>query len=216
MESHQKYNSAAKAIASSFGVLGGLGGLIHGIGEVLQGNIMIDGFYINSWDQGPIAMYLGGDPAITIFQSFLIAGIVTLIISGVLIVWSVAFLNNKRSGVVLMLLSVAMLLSGGGVGPPTLAILAGISASGINSSYDWWRKHTTESLLSLFSKLWPWIFALTVINGIFLIVGHVIAAYYFGSPALESIFLNSFGFAVITLIISMITGIGYDLFKKRQ
>jgi hypothetical protein len=35
--------SAARIVASIFGALAGLGGLTHGIGEVLQGNVASDG-----------------------------------------------------------------------------------------------------------------------------------------------------------------------------
>lgn len=47
MVSQPKYNPAAKSIASTFGVLGGLGGMVHGVGEVLQGDITTGGFSYN-------------------------------------------------------------------------------------------------------------------------------------------------------------------------
>jgi hypothetical protein len=40
--------SAARIVASIFGVLAGVGGLTHGIGEVLQGNVAPSGIVINS------------------------------------------------------------------------------------------------------------------------------------------------------------------------
>jgi len=52
--------NAARIVASIFGVLAGLGGLTHGIGEVLQGNVAPSGIVINSWTQGPIATNMGG------------------------------------------------------------------------------------------------------------------------------------------------------------
>lgn len=59
-------NMAANIIASIFGVLGGLGGITHGIGETLQGNVVPEGIIINSWTQGPIAANMGGEPGMTI------------------------------------------------------------------------------------------------------------------------------------------------------
>jgi hypothetical protein len=58
--------SALRIVASTFGVLAGVGGLTHGVGEVLQGNVAPDGIFIDSWTQGPIATNMGGDPAMTI------------------------------------------------------------------------------------------------------------------------------------------------------
>lgn len=66
--------SAARGTALIFGVLAGLGGLTHGIGEVLQGNVKPGGIIINSWTQGPIATNMGGEPGMTIVPSLLITG----------------------------------------------------------------------------------------------------------------------------------------------
>ncbi len=60
------YHRAAKWIASIFGILAGVGGATHGIGEILQGNMAPTGIIINSWTEGPIATYLGGDPGMTV------------------------------------------------------------------------------------------------------------------------------------------------------
>lgn len=47
--------SAARLVASVFGILAGIGGLIRGIEEVLQGNVASTGLFIPSCTQGPIA-----------------------------------------------------------------------------------------------------------------------------------------------------------------
>lgn len=52
--------------ATLFGALAGVGGLVHGIGEVLQGNVAPEGLIINSWTVGPIATNMGGEPGMTI------------------------------------------------------------------------------------------------------------------------------------------------------
>lgn len=54
-------NPTASAVASVFGVLSGLGGLQHGVGEVLQGNTAPSGVVIHSWVQGPIATKIAYD-----------------------------------------------------------------------------------------------------------------------------------------------------------
>jgi hypothetical protein len=73
--------SAARASTVIFGILAGLGGLTHGIGEVLQGNIRPEGIIINSWTQGPIATNMGGEPAMTVVPNLLITGILTILVS---------------------------------------------------------------------------------------------------------------------------------------
>jgi hypothetical protein len=115
--------SAARATALIFGVLAGLGGLTHGIGEVLQGSVKPDGIIINSWTQGPIATNMGGEPGMTIVPNLLVTGILTILVSLAVVVCA-AFVRNKNGGRILLLLSVIMLLLGGGFGPPIIGILA--------------------------------------------------------------------------------------------
>jgi len=201
-----KKTSAAAITASTFGVLGGL---VHGIGEVLQGNARPDGIFISSWAQGPIALYLDGDPAITIIPNFLFTGMVTLVISVFTMLWAIAFMKNKTSGIVLLLLSLAGLFSGSGVGPPTIGILAGISGLGIGVSYPRSNVRIESGLTNIFASSWPWIFGIAVANGIFLVIGHVVAVYFF-VPVNAAIFQNSFIFAVIIIVLTIITGRAYD------
>lgn len=208
-------NAAAKKIAATFGVLGGLGGVVHGIGEVLQGNISPSGFFISSWAQGPIATYLDGDPAITLIPNLLITGILALVVSIATIIHSIVFINKKRHGKILILLSVIMLFVGGGVGPPVLALLAGVAALGVNSAYFWWRTLLHKKIRSVLAMLWPWIFAVCMLNGIFLVVGHVIAVYFF-APVSAGVFQNSFYISVVLVILSIITGIAYDISKQER
>ncbi|MFA6904114.1 MAG: hypothetical protein WC236_13645 [Gallionellaceae bacterium] len=204
---------AAKAIALVFGILGGLGGIVHGVGEVLQGNIKPDEMFFSSWTQGPIALYLDGDPAFSVIPNFFVTGVFTLVVSTLVVLWSCVFIEKKHGGFVLISLSIAMLLVGGGVGPPTLALLAGISGVGINATYSWWRVHLNKNIQHILGTLWPWIFGVCVVNGLFLVIGHVIAVYFF-APVNAEIFQYSFLFAVLSLIVSIIAGIGYDISRN--
>lgn len=79
---------AAKLVAATFGVFAGLGGLVHGVGEILQGNVAPDGLIINSWTQGPIASNMGGEPGMTIVPNLLLTGILAVVISLAVIVWA--------------------------------------------------------------------------------------------------------------------------------
>ena len=48
---------ATHLVAAAFGVLSGLGGLRHGIGEALQGNVKPDGIFVESWTRDPLHQY---------------------------------------------------------------------------------------------------------------------------------------------------------------
>jgi len=199
---------AARATAIVFGILSGLGGLVHGIGEVLQGNIATKGLWINSWTQGPIASNMGGEPGITILPTVLWAGIVTIAASLAVILWSAAFVGRKNGGWVLIILSIFMLLMGGGIGPPVIGILAGAAGLAIHPT----KRRGPKS--SFFSALWPWLFGAAVLVGVFLVIGSFALVYLidFNNPDL---FTNSFFASVILLILVNISGRAFDA-RRRQ
>lgn len=217
MEGKNRFStfSAAKGIASIFGALAGLGGLVHGVGETLQGNVAPSGIAINSWTVGPIATNMGGEPAMTIVPNLLVTGILTIIVSLAVIVWSVAFVQRKNGGLILLLLSIAMLLVGGGFAPPVIGVLASVSGLGINSPHNWWRTHLPVNVRRVLAQVWPWVFGVCVINGVFLVVGSIILVYAFGLNN-PDLFVNGFFFAIISVLLSIFTGIAYDIQNNKQ
>ena len=206
--------SAAKSTAVLFGILAGLGGLTHGVGEVLQGNVKPDGIFVNSWTQGPIATNMGGEPGITIVPNLLVTGILTILISLTIIIWAL-FGRNKHYGRTLLLLSIGLLLVGGGVGPPLIGMLAGVAGMGIEKSSAWWHQHLPQNVRHILAALWPWVFGLAAINGVFLVIGSVILVYFFdlNKPFL---FLNSFYFSILSLLLTVFTGRAYDIQMDEQ
>jgi hypothetical protein len=207
--------SAAKATASVFGILAGLGGLTHGIGEVLQGNVKPSGIVIDSWTQGPIATNMGGEPGMTIVPNLLVTGILTIIVSLAVVSWAAAFVQRKNGGRILLLLSVIMLLVGGGFGPPSIGILAGVAGTGIGMPSTWWRKRLSDNVRRFLAALWPWSFGIAVTNGVFLVIGSVILVYAFdlNNPDL---FVNSFFFSILSLLLTVFIGRAYDIQKSEQ
>ncbi len=206
--------SAAKGTALAFGILAGLGGLTHGIGEVLQGNVKPDGIIIDSWTQGPIATNMGGEPGMTIVPNLLLTGILTILVSLAVIVCA-ASVRNKKGGRSLLLLSVIMLLVGGGFGPPLIGILAGVAGAGIGRPSTWWRERRSVKVRRFLGRVWPWIFGLAVMNGVFLVIGSVILVYFFdlNNPDL---FTNSFFFSILSLSLTVSIGRAYDARKGAQ
>jgi hypothetical protein len=207
--------NAPHILASVFGVLGGLGCMLHGVGEILQGSVQPEGIFIESWKAGPIAEYMGGDPGLTLIPNMLITGVVCLVVSVILILWSVVFTGRKRGGTILLMLAIVLLFTGGGVGPPVLGILAGISGMMIHSKHNLTQKYLNKTIRKFFARLWPWIFAVTVLNGFFLIIGHVILVFGFGYTNANT-FLNSFFFAFFSILISMFLGNAFEIEKNIQ
>jgi hypothetical protein len=197
-------------VAAVFGVGCGLGGIHHGIGELLQGNAAPAGVVFFSWTREPVATNLGGEPAMTVIPNLRATGIVCLAVSLVLIVWSVGFVNRKRGGLIQLLLSILLLLVGGGFAPPVMGLLAGVAATGIRSRHGWWRRHLSTSILGFLSRAWPWVFVVSVANGFLLVVGSLILVYLFDLN-MPDLFVYSFFLAVLLILLDIITGIARDI-----
>lgn len=95
-------------------------------------------------------------------------------------------------------------------GEPGITIVPNLLVTGINAPSIWWRKRLSANLQRFLATLWPWIFAITLINGVFLVIGSVILVYFFdlNNPDL---FTNSFFFAVVSLFLTIFTGVVYDI-----
>ena len=146
----------------------------------------------------------------TIIPNLFITGVLTILASLSLIAWSAVFVQRNNGGTIQVLFSFAMLLVGGGFAPPIMGLLAGVAGTRIRSPSNWWQTHLPVTVQRLFAKLWPWIFGVCTVNGVFLVIGSVVLVYLFGLNN-PNLFISSFFFAVVSLILTIITGIGYDL-----
>jgi hypothetical protein len=147
--------SALRATASVFGIYAGLLGMEHGFFETLQGNIVPKGIKILAVGPPGLPFPFGHEPAITLIPDFLITGIVAMIFGLLIMLWSAMFVQKKHGAVILCLLSVILLLVGGGFGPITLLITASIAAARIDKPLFWWRSHLRANIRRLLANLWP-------------------------------------------------------------
>jgi hypothetical protein len=122
-----------RIVASAIGVFAGLGGASHGPGEMLQGSIAPSSLVIEAW---PELTALAGEPAMTVIPSFLVSGILTVIVGVIVAVWAAKFVQRKHSGLMLILLSVLMLLVGGGLFPPVFGVAAGLIGTRIKRASE--------------------------------------------------------------------------------
>ena len=203
-------HGAAKLNAMILGVLSALGGTTHGIGEILQGNTAPDGILIYSWIHEPMFTNMGGEPAMTIIPNLLVTGIVCIIVSLIMIGWSLAFTSKSKFGLGLLLLSLFLLLVGGGFGPPIIGIFAGIAGNGIGSQHPWWSKRLKGGTLNSFAGLWPITFIICMIATAFLVVGSLVLVFLFSFNG-QDFFSNLFFLVIISLILTNVFGVAFDL-----
>jgi hypothetical protein len=146
---------ATKTVATWFGISAGIAGIEHGYFEILQGNVPTNSLMISSMGPPcvPVEIWNACEPALTIIPNFLISGILSAIIGLLMLIWSVFFIKRRYGGLVLILLSIALLLFGGGIFPPLIGIVGGIAATRINAPIP---AEQTNRWQRFAANLWPW------------------------------------------------------------
>ena len=205
--------NATKAVVSTFGALMGLAGIEHGIGEILQGSIAPGGIMILSWPESAFFRIVAGEPAMTIVPNLLVTGILAILFSLTFLVWATLFVQRKNGGLVLILLSMVMLLVGGGIFPPIIGIIIGILGTRINAPLTWWRTRLSLGLRHFLRKAWLWSFVACLIAWLLLFPGINILGYFSGvnNPNLTVILIL---FALGTLLLTIISGFAYDIQRQ--
>jgi hypothetical protein len=195
---------ATRVVASLFGLFAGFGGPEHGYFEILQGNVRPDSLIIAAIGPPcePEKVWNLCEPAMTVIPSFLVTGILATVIGLITMIWAAAFVQRKNGGIVLILLSIALLLVGGGLFPPVIGIIAGVIGTRINAPLT----RQPGSVLRFFAKLWPW----PLVAFFVWVFGQFLVGHYFNE------FLQKSGFLSPLLIIglfalSILTGYAYDV-----
>ena len=201
--------TAAGATATLFGVLAGVGGMVHGVGEILQGNVAPEGLIINSWTEGPIATNMGGEPGMTIVPNLLATGVLTFLFSLAMLVYAALFVRRRHSGRVLIVLSLGMLLVGGGFGPPLIGVLAGVAGTQDRERQRGWHRRLPAGGQRLLARLWPFACGVAAVAGTFLVIGSLILVYVFDVDRAD-LFLNTFYVTVLALIFTVLLAPAYD------
>lgn len=145
---------ATKTVATWLGIAAGIAGLEHGYYEILQGSTRPEGVMIVSMGPPcvPDEIWNRCEPAMTIIPNFLITGILAMLLGLAIIIWSVGFVQRKHGGLVLILLSIALLLFGGGLFPPLIGLIGGMAGTKINRPI-----HRAPGKITLLAaRLWPW------------------------------------------------------------
>jgi hypothetical protein len=119
-------NTKTSTTLSIMGAIAGMAGLEHGIGEIFQGNIQPENIVFGSWAGNPAFSRLAYEPAMSLLPNMLVSGWITVILSIIFIYWSFRFRQHKSYGMGFVLLSIALLLTGGGFGPPLLGMILGL------------------------------------------------------------------------------------------
>lgn len=201
---------ATKTVATWFGIAAGIAGIEHGYFETLQGNTNPVSLMIPSMGPPciPEEVWNACEPAMTVIPNFLITGILAVIIGLLVLIWSMAFIQYKHGGTVLILLSVALLLFGGGLFPPLIGIVGGIAGRKINKPVP---EKQIGITLRFLAKLWPWPLVIFLVW----IIGQWPAGYFFNAFMQKAMYFGLF-LIFVTLPLSVYTAYVHDVQTARN
>jgi hypothetical protein len=149
---------ASRANASALGLYAGLLGAAHGVYEIQQGTTVPGGVMIQAIGPPcqPEQVAHACWPAMSLVPNLLITGILAVVLSLAAATWAAAFVQRKRGGLVLVLLSIAMLLVGSGFIPTFVGLIASAATIGIRAPLSTWRVRLPKDAVHLGAALWPW------------------------------------------------------------
>lgn len=136
-----------------FGALAAFAGVEHGLGEIVQGRGAPPAVVFESWPDVAAFEPLDGEPAMSLVPDLLVSGVLSVLIALALGVVAVLHPRRRRSGPLLVGLSVSLLLVGGGFGPPLLGVLAGLLATRVHAPTP---DHDPGPVTRAGARLWPW------------------------------------------------------------
>lgn len=206
-------NKATTKLFLTLGILTGIMGIEHGIGEVLEGNRPTDGVFILSWPDSAFFEVMAGEPAMTIIPNYLLTGLLAILFSGLFLTVLAKLSLNRWAIHLLFVLLILMLLAGGGFGPPILGVMAVLIALKRDSPLKLWRK-LPSTLHRVLSRLWPWSFGLCLLGWLMLFPGAALIAFFTGiDNALLMLIpiLVAFTFIPITLLL----GFSRDILERK-
>lgn len=135
------------------GIYAGLIAIQHGIFEILQGSTAPDGLMFNAI--GPPCqaemVWHACFPAMTLIPNLLVTGVVAVVIGTTLMLWALFFVQYRYGGWILGILSILLLLVGGGFVPVFIGMAAAVTAGRLGSPVS-----TGRMGWRFVSALWPW------------------------------------------------------------
>jgi hypothetical protein len=146
---------ATGAVASAVGIMVGISGLDHGTFELLQGNVATPSLIVQAIGPDQRMWVYGTEEAMTLAPTFLLAGILTLLVAVATIVWSIAFIGRPRGSLVFLLLGLALLLVGGGVGMVVFLLVGWAVARRVGRPVTWWRGLVPAPAVQALTRAWP-------------------------------------------------------------
>jgi len=202
--------NATRVVATSFGLLAGLTGLIAGFYEIRQGDVAPDGYWISYIGPGYANWLDFTYEAFTVMPTLYLAGLVTITMSLILLAWTVAFIHRRRGATVTLILTAALFLAGG-ARVYDIGALAALIATRIGQPLDWWRNHTSPGMRRTLARLWPWSTAAYALISLALLALTIMGV---NDPAPLKLMAPFAGALFIPIALMIVSGFAHDIQRR--
>jgi hypothetical protein len=145
--------SPLRITTAFLGLYAGLIAIQHGIFEIMQGSRAPDGLMFNAIGPPcqPEMVWHACFPAMTLIPNLLVTGVAAVLMGTTLMLWALFFAQHRYGGWILAILSISLLLVGGGFVPVFIGMVAAVTAGKLGSPV-----RTGGAGWRLVSALWPW------------------------------------------------------------
>lgn len=199
-----------RSLVLSFGLLAGLTGILAGVFEMLQGNVAPAGFEISTIGPGYLMAEDFTYHAVTLVPNFLLTGILAVIASSAVIVWSAKYVQRPHGAAILFALCLVQMLVGGGW-VIDVSLFMCIFATRIGKPLNWWRTHLPSGMRHWLARLYPASLALY-----WIIAGSMLVLTVLGVNSalmIESITLLA-GFMFVPMLLMMFGSLAFDIEQR--
>jgi hypothetical protein len=166
--------SATRAAVATLGVLVSFAGVEHGVGELLQGSGRPNSVAIESWPDVAAFAPLSGEPAMTVLPDLVAAGVLTIVVAVAFAIWAVGYAHRRHGGAVLGVISLLLLLVGGGFAPPLMGLVLGLVAARGRAT----NHRAVGAFRARLSRRWQLLLAVTLVAYLGLFPGIVLLKQY--------------------------------------
>ena len=126
--------SASRILVVILGLLGGIGGAVHGLAEMHRGNVSTEGRLLKS---------VG---AFTLIPNYLATGVAAVALGAAIVIWTLGFVHRKHGAAVFLGLFAGLFLVGGGFAQVPFFLLGWGVATRIGRPVKWFDR----------ARLTPW------------------------------------------------------------
>lgn len=200
-------NHASRTVTAVFGGLAALAAFEHGVGELQQGSVRPEGVMFPSWPTSPFFRILGGEPAMSLVPNMLVTGILTCLVALALFAVVLRFADHRHAGLTIVAISVALLLVGGGFGPPVLGVIVGLAATRAHSPHRWAVR--APRLRAALASAWPWAIGGGIAAWLLLVPGIPLLSLGLGVESAALVGIAFIG-SMSLLALSIVTGYARD------